>query len=268
MFGSLAHGYTADFANALTALFRAGICPHTVFTFPDNADEYPLIYVPSAVRFTDCENDAMRRYLNAGGKVVVTGPSAISDCVNGWDLPNRVEGIEPRDFFTTYPGGIKPLRPDWVSKTPLMDCPDPEEWRSVGVGMWYNPNRKPQDIAQVCAIHAKPMPVNVSSADGYLCTMFEDEHSLIVHLLAEDYETDIDHNLDEMRYHRSRVNYINHVRPLGISGEIKIAAPIEPEVYTPLQEEAADIRNDGGIYSISVPTDCAYVILKFSKSSE
>ncbi len=264
LFGCLSHGYTNDFSKALTALFRAGICPHTVFHFPENGDVYPVILVPSVSRMKETEIAAMERYAANGGKVIITGPTPVPGCRNSWVLPNQAN-VPAKDFFTTCPNGIKPVRPAWIGGLPLPECQDPNAWQQPREGIWYHPHRMPEDVVALCQRFAAKLPVKVVEAKGYLCTMFETKDTLTVHFLSEDYDTDIDHKLDEMRFHRSRVNFINKVEPVGIEGYIKVEAQTAPEVYTPFHKESASISLDGNVYTVKLPEKCSYTILKFKK---
>ena len=109
------------------------------------------------------------------------------------------------------------------------------------------------------------MPIKILDTKGYLVTMFESDDAITVHLLAEDYDTDIDHELDEMRFHRSRVNFVNKVEPIGITEEVKLTANASPAVYTPFNDEASEIREEDGVYSVRLPEKTAYAILRFKK---
>lgn len=264
LFGCLKHGYSSDFGAALGALFRAGICPHTVFNFPENSNVYPVILVPSVAKMTENEMAAMDRYVASGGKVIITGPTPVSGCENSWVLPNRAN-VPAKDFFTTCPDGIKPVRPAWIGGTPLPICTDPDAWQQPREGVWYHPHRIPKDVVQLCQRFAADLPVKVLRAKGYLCSMFETEDTLTVHFLAEDYDTDIDHKLDEMRFHRSRVNFINKVEPLNIEGFVQVASAAAPEVYTPFCKAEAEITQNDGTYTVQLPDKCAYAILEFHK---
>ncbi|MBR4863234.1 MAG: hypothetical protein IKU07_01555 [Oscillospiraceae bacterium] len=264
MFGCLGHGYTKDFGDMLSALFREGICPHTVFSFPENGETYPLILVPSAAKMTAAECAALQRYADNGGKVIITGPTPVPGCENSWRLPNAAN-VPASDFFTTCPDGIRPVRPAWIGKTPIPECADPNCWQQVGENIFYHPHRMPEDVVARCRSFSADLPVKLVEAKGYLCTMFETEDSLTVHFLAEDYDTDIDHKLDEMRFHRSRVNFINKVEPVGISGVLKLEAHTMPQVFTPFHEEQAGIVREENIYTVNLPDKCAYAILRFPK---
>ncbi|MBQ8894529.1 MAG: hypothetical protein IJ043_09030 [Clostridia bacterium] len=111
----------------------------------------------------------------------------------------------------------------------------------------------------------KPLSIAVASAKGYLCTMFEAEDRLTVHFLAEDYDVDIDHELDSIRFHRSRVNLLTKIEPIGIDGTLRLSAPTAPTVYTPFNRERATVTQKGGEYTVTLPPKCAYVILHFQK---
>ena len=109
------------------------------------------------------------------------------------------------------------------------------------------------------------MPIEITSSEGYLITVFEDDAGITVHLLAEDYDTDIDHELDEMRFHRSRVNYVNKVEPIGVSRTVRLRATVAPTVYTPFREAETEIRRDGDETVLTLPEGTAYAILHFGK---
>ena len=79
-YGSLEKGYYRDYGMALTLLFREGLNPHTVFSFPEGPEDYPVILVSGAARLASEELRAMERYLAAGGKVIVLGPTNIPGC--------------------------------------------------------------------------------------------------------------------------------------------------------------------------------------------
>lgn len=263
LYGILNSGYSKDFQDALIDLFRNGLCPHTVFTFPETPEQYPVILIPSAVRMTDGEQAAMEGYLTAGGKVIVTGPTPISGCNHKWKLPNRYEG-DPTELFPSCPDGIKPMLPKWFSE-PLPNSGDDDGWQMPREGIFYNPVRCPGDLSDLCRRFAKPLPVELVTHRGYLSTVFETEDAYIMHILAEDYDTDIDHKLDEMRFHRSRVNFINKVTPIGIDGVLELKTKTAPQVYTPFSQEANRIMEEPGRCTVTLPEDCAYAILEFKK---
>jgi len=266
-FGSMSTGYTKDYRATLDTLFKAGISAHTVFEFPKDAKQYPLTLLPSAASMTDREVEDMRTYLAAGGKVVATGPNPLKECVNNWNIPNRPD-CTPENFFSTIRDGVWIKVADWTS-APLPECTDPNDWTQPIDGLFYNPHRVGDGkvtgaVLELCGKYAKKMPMKVLQADGYLITMFRNEQGITMHFLAEDYDVDIDHHLDEIRFHRSRVNYVNKVEPINVTRTICVAAEQTPQVYLPLNEEQAQVAVKDGVCTIHLPEACSYFLANFS----
>lgn len=269
MFGALNNGYERDYSTTLTSLFRAGICPHTLFSFPTAPDTYPVVLVSSAARMTEAEQAAAQNYLKAGGTLIVTGPTPLSGCAHNWNLPTQVI-VESKDFFTTVPPGESwAKKPDWMSNIPLAPSGDPDLWAQPEEGLFYNPHRiSDTDINAVldlCRQHMKQMPIRVLKSKGYLCTMFEDMDQITVQFLAEDYDVDINHELDSIRFHRSRVNLITKVEPIGIDGILQFETQNTPEVYTPFSETPPKTEQTGNICTVTLPEKCSYAVLRFQK---
>lgn len=267
LYGGLSQGYARDYNELLRLLFQNGINPLTVFSFPENAEAFPLIILPGVARMTEEEVAAMERYLASGGTVIVLGPTPIEGCVHSWQLPNQVN-IPGENFFTTVPDGIHIKKPDWFLNTKVTSPPDPSAWQQPRAGLLYHPCR-PEDIdresllAQVRKL-IKPMAVTVLEAKGYLTTMLQDETGITLQLVAEDYDVDINHELDAMRVHRSRVNLLTDITPVGVDGEICVEANTSPIVYTPFNGESARISGDGRHCHITLPENCGYALLRFS----
>lgn len=267
--GNLTQGYFKDYKETLSLLFRNGICPHTVFAFPETAETYPVVLLSSALKMTDAEIAAMNAYLAVGGKVIVTGPTPLPDCKNSWNIPASPM-VPPEEFFYTVPNGVNGKHADWMSKTELPRSTDPDVWSEPREGVFYHPHRiseqtNAEKVLFLCEAYMKQMPLKIRSSKGYLTTMFDAEDQITVQFLAEDYDVDIDHELDELRYHRSRVNYINKVEPIGIGREIVIEADRTPEVYTPFTNEPSKVKRSNGICTITLPEKCSYAILRFAK---
>ncbi len=264
-FGYMTTGYTRDFQRTIQALFKAGISAHTVFEFPKTTEQYPVILVSSVLAMTDEEKAALDTYLAAGGKVIVTGPSPLPQCKNSWKLSNQAQ-VDPVGFFSTIRDGVWHKPAQWLSN-PQPKCPDPDQWTQDG-GLYYNPQRF-SDIAdsvlELCKKYCRPLPICVQESQGYLISMHEDENGITVHFLASEFDTDIDHHLDEIRFHRSRVNYINKVEPIGVEPVIRIQANCAPEVYTPFHAEASSVESNGDVHTITLPDKCAYALLYFKK---
>lgn len=268
-FGNLNKGYYQDYSCTLRLLFRAGICAHTVFTFPKDAREYPLILVSSAAAMTEAEIAGLNGYLAGGGKVIVTGPSPLAGCEHSWRLPTRPEINAPSEFFSTIANKVWHKNAKWISETTLDPSADPDVWQTPREGLFYHPHRISdggisEGVLDFCRRCGRPMPIRITRSEGYLITMFESDRGITVHLLAEDYDTDIDHHLDEIRFHRSRVNYVNRVEPVGVGQTICGEADMAPQVYTPFLDAPADIQYADGSFTLTLPEKTAYIILRFA----
>ena len=250
--------------------FGAGISANTVFTFPESAEEYAAVVVPSALVLKEEEIAAMHRYLAMGGKVFVSGPSCLAECGNEWHLPQKPILASPEDFFDTIAYGVWHKHAEWILKTEIEQSRETCEWRQVGEGIWYNPHRMADqpnggDLVSLARQAVGKPPVEILSSKGYLITTFETADAHIVHFLAEDYDVDIDHQLDEMRFHRSRVNYVNKVEPIGIDPVVLLRSDAKPEIYLPFENAAAEVLTDGDGWRVTLPERTAYAIMKFSK---
>ena len=269
MYGGLNKGFPKDYSDALNLLFRNGICPHTVFQIPETAETYPVLILSGVARMTQTEKRAIQQYLDAGGKVIAVGPTAFENCENSWKLPTRVN-LHQEDFFTTVPPGeawIKP--PQWISWD-VESSNDPDLWSQPQDGFYYHPQRicenaNNEKILELCRRYMKPMPIRLLEAKGYISTMFETDDQITVQLLAEDYDVDINHELDSIRFHRSRVNLVNKVEPVGIDGTLRLRADTCPKVYIPFSTEESSVEFDGKCYTVQLPKKCAYAILVFKK---
>ena len=261
MFGNLAKGYSADYMQTVTSLLRNGLSPHTVFDFPETGEKYPLILLPSAAKMTEAEKAAMEKYLAAGGKILAFGPYGV--CTT----PNRVDLGE--ELFITTRDGVGIRRPDWMDAE-IPATTEPDIWTELQPGLYHNPHRITDPLDEeaflaLCRKFIRPLPVQVEKATGYLVSVFETAERHTVQLLAEDYDVDIDHHLDSIRFHRSRVNFITTVAPAGVDGNIILATEKAPAVYTPFAEGAAEVTVRDGKCHIQLPKDCSYAILDFPK---
>lgn len=263
-FGYMSSGYAKDFQDTLQILFRGGISAHTIFNFPKSPGEYPLVILSSALSMTQEEIAALHAYLNAGGKVIVTGPSPLPECENSWKFPNKPD-VMPLEFFSTIRDGVWHNAAAWLSG-PQPNCPDSNMWTESASGVFYNPQRVihiKEEFLSLCKEHCRKLPVTVLESTGYLTAFYNCKEGLTVQFLAEDYDTDIDHHLDEIRFHRSRVNYINKVTPVGVTRTLRLLADKEPTVFTPFNDEGAAVSLAGKEYAVSLPENCSYAIMQF-----
>jgi len=268
-YGNLKDGYYRDYADILRLLFRNGICPHTVFDFPEDPDKYPAIFLSGVARMTDAEKQAMDKYLASGGKVIVLGPTAVDGCENSWVLPNSAQG---KSIFTTVPDGIHVKEAEVLVNTLIEDSKDPDAWQEPREGLYYHPHRlgdtNREAVLAFAQRFATPMPVKVTQSKGYLCTMLEDEKGITVQLLAEYYDVDINHELDSIRTHRSRVNLLTTIVPIGVERTVCVETKVQPTVYTPFHEENAGVTMADGVCTVTLPKNCSYAILRFPLTSQ
>lgn len=267
-FGSMHQGYSKDYSATLKMLFLAGISNHTIFKFPTDATTYPLVLVPSPWSMTAQEIAALKAYAEAGGRVVITGPSAFPGCNHRWQIPNK-PGVEPEKFFNSIRDGVWTKAADWTLER-LPESDDEDAWMAPFKNVVYHPfrtsSRKLNDaIIDYCRKFGGQMPVQVADGGGYYITMFESDRGITVHFLATDYDTDIDHELDEMRYHRSRVNYINKADPINVNRKLELKSQGVPKVYTPFNTEDAEVQATEDGCTVILPEKCAYAVVFYEK---
>ena len=261
-FGYGSTGYTKDFQDTLKTLFHAGISAHTVFQFPKTPEEYPVVVLSSVLSMTEEEKKAMESYLAAGGKLIVTGPTAMEGCKNSWNIPNK-PNVDPAGFFSTIRDGVWHKPAAWLSH-PQPECTDPDCWTQQG-GLFYNPQRignVQESFLELCKTYCKPLPVQIVKSTGYLTAMYTCQDGITVHLLAADFDTDIDHHLDEIRFHRSRVNFINQVTPIGIEREVVLKCQKAPTVYVPVSDGTAQVSQSGDCCKVILPENCSYALIR------
>ena len=269
LFGNKTLGYFKDFSAASKDLFTAGVSCHVLFDFPENAGTYPLVVLASPWSMTEKEIADLRRYLSSGGKVVMTGPSAYPGAKSHWALPNAVNKA-PKDFFSGVRDGVWSKQAEWVSGEPFGDTDDENRFTEIEPGLFYNPLRVSggkitEEILSYCGKYGKKKPVELVSQQGYLVSVFQNGESLLFHFLAAEYDTDIDHKLDEMRFHRSRVNYVTKAEPVGVCREIVLKGGKKPTVYTPFNE-GAKVQEKDGNWVVVLPEKTAYAIVRFPKA--
>lgn len=269
-FGSFSKGYYSDYSTALKTLFGAGISAHTVLHLPTDAKVYPVLVLASVAQMTKEEKKSLEAYLVSGGKVIVCGPSDLDACKNDWVLPTRPVIGSPEEFFSTIANGVWIKVPDWVSQTVLPESKEENNWREPIPGLFYNPHRLRdaklgESFLELVKRYARPLPLETMECSGYLTGLFETEDGYTMHLLAADYDTDIDHELDEMRFHRSRVNFVNKVTAIGVTDTLVFRTACKPLVYLPFDEGKATVTEENGICTVHLPQQTAYIILKFPK---
>ena len=269
-FGNLTRGYSADYSATLRRLFEAGISAHTLLKIPSDIKDYPVIILSSVALMTDEEKEQIKNYLSLGGVVIACGPSALDQCENQWKLPTKPILEAPEKFFSTIANGVWHKSPDWMILTSVGKSSEPNEWREAANRLYYNPHRITHreitdSLLALVREFSSRMPMELVSQQGYMTTTFDNEDSYVMHFLAADYDTDIDHELDEMRFHRSRVNFVNKVTPINVSDKLVIKTQLTPQVFLPFGDEKASVSVQNDICEITLPKDTAYAIIKFNK---
>ena len=268
-FGAVHHGYYLDWRRTVEQLFEVGISPHTVFDFPKDASEYPLILIPSPLAMTETEKQHLDTYVQNGGVALVFGPAAREDCDDGVSYPSSPVIEDPTKAFSGVPNGTRITLPDWMTGTEFSATQMEPTWSEIRPRLFYNPGRISDGritgtLLDLIRRYMRPMPIEILESTGYLTTVFEDEDALVVRMLAADYDTDIDHALDEMRFHRSRVNYINYVMPTGVTQEIRLRTDKTPEVFTPFNADAT-VETKDGVAVVKLPEKTSFLLLRIPK---
>ena len=269
LFGGMADGVAADFTRTVELLAHAGISAGTVLEMPEDTAEYGLLVVPGAAALTDDEAERLRRFADAGGKVLVTGPCGLAECASPWKLGGTV-GARFWDYVPETVGkGPGVMR--WTQeRVPAPDLTG-ADWREVRPGVFYHPGRLPDEklaasLLERVRAFLRPLPVELRHTEGYLASIHRTKSgAFVAHLLAADFDTDIDHRLDEMRTHRSGVNFLDRVEPVGVPAWIEAATDLQAEVFTPFDDRPAKVtRGADGVLRISLPEKCAYCIVQLS----
>jgi hypothetical protein len=88
------------------------------------------------------------------------------------------------------------------------------------------------------------------------------DNTLTIHCLAAEFDTDIDHELDAMRYHRSRVNLITKAEPIGTDDLIQLTTSAKVRAFSPLTPGLEPkVSRQGDKVTITLPEKCAYAVI-------
>ena len=265
LYGNLFDGLPRDFSHTQKLLSGAGIAIATVLEIPENTDTYRLLIVPGAASVTPAEAESLRRFAAAGGVVLTFGPCGLPEAESPWKLKTQVFP----DFWTVREGcaGTHPEKREWQWRN--VDAPElSAEWKEVAPNIFCNPARLPdgeleKSLLELTRKYMRPLPVEISGTDGYFATVRRGKDgAYIVQLLAADYDTDIDHHLDEIRTHRTRVNLVVKAEPVNISRRIRIATGLAVEVFTPFNDEGAAVAKEPGGVTVTLPEKCPYAIMR------
>ena len=113
----------------------------------------------------------------------------------------------------------------------------------------------------------RPLPVTVEAVEGYLTTVHRAASGgYVLHLLAADYDTEIDRELDAIRFHRTRVNLITKVEPVNVGKLVVLEFAGDAAVYTPFNDEGARVeKSDNGRIAVTLPDKCAYAVIRLNE---
>ena len=196
-----------------------------------------------------------------------TSPSSYPRAETGspWKLETRVRP----GFWTVREGcaGTHPEKREW--QWGKVEAPElAAEWKEVAPNILYNPARLPDDeleksLLELTRRYMRPLPVKLSGTDGSYATVRRAGDAYIVQLLAADFDTDIDHHLDEIRTHRTRVNLIVKAEPVNVSRNVRIDTELGVEVFTPFNDAGAEVAKEpGGAVAVTLPEKCPYAIMR------
>lgn len=265
LYGNLTDGEQRDFYQAQSLLAGAGIAVGTLLEIPENTDGCRLLIVPGAASITTDEAEKLRRFAAAGGVVLAFGPCGLPEAASPWRLPNRVG----RGFWEVNEKDAKSYPQKLAWSWWKVETPDgvSAEWREVAPNIFYAPARLPEKTLEKSLLdltrkYMRPLPVAISGATGYYTTVRRAGDAYVVQLLAADFDTDIDHHLDEIRTHRTRVNLIVKVEPVNVSRQIRIETSLGVEVFTPFNAEGAKVAQEPGAVAVTLPEKCPYVIMR------
>ncbi len=251
-YGLLNHGCTRDFRETLELLFRNGITPGVVTAIPENREKHALLLLPSAARLTADEAARLKAYAANGGKVFATGPCGLKP----GPIPMRVENFW-EDAWRDQPVPPQPEAPGWQELLP---------------GITWNPARLQDggslgdELLDRVQKHVRELPFKLLRAKGFLAVAHEtEEGGCLLHLLAAEYDTKIDEELDRRRYHRSRVNLITGADPAETDGVIHLSSELAVEAFAPLSPTQAAMERDGSVVTVQLPEKCPYTILKLTR---
>jgi len=288
-FGNLVKGYSRDFRDTMALLFNAGISVGAVLTMPEDTREYRLLVLPSAARLTPEELDRMRRFTAAGGVVLATGPSALPGAESPWKLPTAAGRSFWSNAYTKLSwkrsdSGAPLAHPTEAQKRLLTvegegwtrnEIPVPDlsrgAWRETAPGVFYHPARLADGVLESSLLelvkkHLRPLPVAVERVEGYFTVVHRAaDGGYVLHLLAAEYDTEIDRELDAIRFHRTRVNLITKVEPIRTGRDVTLNFDGDAAVYTPFNPEGAQTAAaPNGRIAVTLPDKCAYAVIKLT----
>ncbi len=250
-FGNLEDGHPGYFSEAVSVLSENGIPLKVTCRIPETAEQFSRLVLPGAAKLLPEEIANLRRYLQGGGIVLAVGPCNFPGVEMDWPMTNR-----SKDF----------TNPRFPLEEQAVVCGGERRWTMVTENFFHHPGRigEAPDLPERCRPRLHPLPLEMDYCRGYHVSLHYDRErrSYTVHLLAADFDTEINRELDAMRYHRSRVHYITGATPRNTDTLVRLKTDLEGEVFTPLSEERTTMRRQNEVLEIQLPPQCAYVIIR------
>ncbi|MDY0175613.1 MAG: hypothetical protein RBT25_01835 [Lentisphaeria bacterium] len=264
-FGCMSKGYTRDFADTLNLLLEAGIMPELITELSGLKDTDLPLLLASVVGFTEPELEALQNFCASGGKVIAFGPCAYPSLKIDWQLPDRAgDKLElcATDWQRVWGSEIEAVKaePLWHDLSAQISW---HPWR-----LQDSPDFKTELLAKLRETLPPACGAELLSAQGFFASAFQYSPNIIrLFFVATQYEVEINKELDEMRYHRSRVNLYRSAPPCGQNGSValKLQAGWKiSRVILPLNSNPADWDSEG---MIRLPENVVMLIVELRKKA-
>ena len=218
-FGSMVNGYCQDFSQTVTTLFAAGAMPRLITRMPDNGNG-ELLILPSAALMNDDEKRALEKFLASGGKVIAFGPCSWGRADGNWPVPMQCSDditLSGREWGRIFGGKVAPVTGE--------RC-----WRELSKNFFYHPGKLQdgditvEELTAKVLEHSRKIPgVRQIEARGFFATAAQlAADRTLLFLTAMEYDVQIDHALEAIRNHRTRVNLFTQASPCGQQTDLKI----------------------------------------------
>jgi hypothetical protein len=257
-YGNLNNGFSRDFSDTLNLFLANGLSAGTVLKIPEDTNDFSILVLPSVARLTEEEQARLRQFTGDGGKVFATGPFGFEGLEQNWELPMQSSG--------------EIWEKSWMEE-PVAPVKDKPEWREIETGVFSHPSRiqdaeSGEFLLEKVAPESQGLPFRIRKSKGFFTVSHWNEQSqaYVVHLLAADYDTDVDHRLESRRYHRSRVDLIVKASPVGTDGIIEVETDYELKAFSPLTPgNTPQVKRTSGGMTVSLPENCSYAIIELTQ---
>lgn len=246
-YGSMVYGHSQDFADTFTGLLACGAMPNVVSRIPASGKD-ELLILPSAALLTDAEKSALENFLNSGGKVIATGPCGWKNVTPQWDVPMQIDSDlsnAETEYRQIFGGKITPVDGE-------------RQWSEPLKNFFYHPGKlqdgdlSVNELADKVFAHCREIPgVKSVTGEGFFVTAARlAENRILLFFTAMEYDAQLDHAIESIRRHRTRVNVFSQAPACGQSGsvEIKLAGKsVLSKVILPFDECVPQFDRKGNI---------------------